>query len=243
MIPETIFSPNYYQGRSESVRVIVIHHTAGTLDSAIDHFRNPANQVSAHYLISHDGSRVVQMVDENNTAWHARFANPFTIGIECEDYDGCPFSGYETLTQLIRDIASRHGIVLGTYTIQPHRAYVNTVCPSDVNMALIVAMATGHAQNAPQTLSEHLTVSTGQVHADVPVSIRHSAHVNAVGGLFVRPGNTTDGEALRKMNLGDGFYYLQVVDGQDVNGNNKWFLLEDGHYAWTGGATTDNLTA
>lgn len=244
---EIVSSPNFYQGRSESIRIFVIHHTASTLDSAVDHFRNPGSQVSSHYLISHDGSRVVHMVGDENTAWHAKEANPFTIGIECEDYEGLPFNGYNTLNELLRQKAAEHNIVLGTYTIQPHKAYVNTECPGGVDMARIVSMATGSSVVSIPIV----TIPTATTISYIPTSVvmqdiisRNSGYVNAPQGLKVREAPSTSGNELRVMLNGQGFYYTSIIEGESINGNNRWFLLEDGHYAWTGGASQDsNLLA
>ena len=238
---EWIPSPNHYNGRlGDTPRIIVIHHTDGGISGSIATFQNPANQVSAHYIVSADGRRVVQMVHEYDAAWACEMANKFTINIECEDYPegGIVFNGYDTLMALIQGIASRNGITLGVYTIVPHKVYVNTQCPAGVDIARIVAMVTGVPTNAPVAIPQGTQTS-----APAPSPARQSAHVTSPGGLYVRLLNNTKGNPLRLMKNGDGFYFTGIVDGEDVQGNNKWFLLEDGHYAWSGGATIDTLTA
>ena len=69
---------------------IVIHYTAGgSLDSAVNTFKDPDVQASAHVVVDKDGS-LTQMVPFDHIAWHAgRSAfqdrtslNRFSIGIE-----------------------------------------------------------------------------------------------------------------------------------------------------------------
>ncbi|WP_345971067.1 N-acetylmuramoyl-L-alanine amidase [Sulfurimonas sp. HSL1-6] len=69
---------------------VVIHFTAGpTLASAVNTFKNPDIEASAHLIIDRDGT-VVQMVDFGRIAWHAGTSrwqersglNRYAIGIE-----------------------------------------------------------------------------------------------------------------------------------------------------------------
>ena len=56
------------------IRCIVMHATAGTWPGDFEWLRqggSTAAPVSCHYLISPDGSRVVQFVADHDTAWHA----------------------------------------------------------------------------------------------------------------------------------------------------------------------------
>jgi len=81
-----IESPNFTPGRGlATIDSIVCHNTDGSFESAIDTFKTESSAVSAHYIVARDG-RVVQMVLEKNTAWHAgdRAMNRRSIGIEHE---------------------------------------------------------------------------------------------------------------------------------------------------------------
>lgn len=69
---------------------LVIHYTAGTSASgAVNWFKNPQSQASAHFVIDRDGT-VTQMVPTNRRAWHAGVSqwgelsdlNSFSVGIE-----------------------------------------------------------------------------------------------------------------------------------------------------------------
>jgi N-acetylmuramoyl-L-alanine amidase len=60
-------SPNYASREGTDIDTLVLHNTDGTLASAIARFKNPAEDVSAHYLVDRNGS-IVQMVDDTQTA-------------------------------------------------------------------------------------------------------------------------------------------------------------------------------
>jgi|GEM_PF-5180193 len=74
---------------TRGVRRIVIHITDGgkKIDGTIAHFQNPVDKkgkplkVSSHYVVGQDGE-VVQMVRNNDIAYHAKGANSDSIGIE-----------------------------------------------------------------------------------------------------------------------------------------------------------------
>lgn len=76
-------SPNFKRGRKDDIKLIVAHVTDGgpNLDRAVEHLSKPENEVSAHFIIGQDGT-VVQLVDTQDTAWHAKGANSSSIGIE-----------------------------------------------------------------------------------------------------------------------------------------------------------------
>lgn len=105
---------NYDVGRTAAITTIVIHETDGTWLSATNWFQNPHSQVSAHYLVRAWDGGIMQFVAEADTAYHARFANPYSIGIEHE-YDprhAIPHTNaqYRASAQLVCAIAKRYGI-------------------------------------------------------------------------------------------------------------------------------------
>src|SRR5881394_3438790 len=75
---------NYDVGRTMAITQIVIHETGGTWFSAVNWFQNPRSRVSAHYLVKAWGGGILQFVAESDTAFQARVANPYSIGIEHE---------------------------------------------------------------------------------------------------------------------------------------------------------------
>jgi hypothetical protein len=82
LIKQFIQSPNFSSRNSTPIDMIVMHYTAGsTAQGAINRFLNPHEQVSAHYIIERNGD-IFQMVNDSEKAWHAKNANPRSIGIE-----------------------------------------------------------------------------------------------------------------------------------------------------------------
>jgi len=105
---------NYDAGRTMAITQIVIHETDGMWFSAVNWFQNPRSRVSAHYLVRAWGGGILQFVAEADTAYHARVANPYSIGIEHE-FD--PRHGvyhtdaqYRSSALLVCAIARRYGI-------------------------------------------------------------------------------------------------------------------------------------
>ena len=72
MIVEEAPSPNFGERRGGlRPELVVLHHTAmPTAEAALARLRDPAAEVSAHYLVAEDG-RVWRLVDEGARAWHA----------------------------------------------------------------------------------------------------------------------------------------------------------------------------
>jgi hypothetical protein len=63
-----IEAASYTLGRNGNpVRHITFHHVVGSAASAISKFRNPASQVSSHFIVGANG--ITCMVDTDNTAW------------------------------------------------------------------------------------------------------------------------------------------------------------------------------
>lgn len=110
----------------DPIDLIVLHATVGSYQGSLDWLRNPASEVSTHYLIGKDG-RIAQLVDERNQAWHAGTSfwrgrtnlNRYSIGIELENLTGSRgFVGQDPYTQaqvlsaawLVGDICTRRNI-------------------------------------------------------------------------------------------------------------------------------------
>lgn len=114
----------------DDIDIIVVHsnyHVADKqrqiydfdVDGCISQFRQGG--VSAHYMITRDGT-VLKMVDEKNIAWHAgrsalpggsrKWLNATSIGIEVISMkrDGPTEAQYHALDALIKDICKRYDI-------------------------------------------------------------------------------------------------------------------------------------
>lgn len=114
---------------------VVIHYTgADSASAAVHMLSSPQSQVSAHYLISRDGS-IVQLVDERARAWHAGESrwgalvdlNSASIGIEL-DNDGrtaFPPIQIDALLSLLSDLRQRYRLpasnFLGHSDVAPRR--------------------------------------------------------------------------------------------------------------------------
>jgi len=143
---EFILSPNFTQGRRrvkipgtetflDPISAIVIHYTGSmNIDGTISWFKNKTALVSAHYVVGRDG-RVVQMVKESDTAWHAgvssldgvKNVNYYSIGIELVGTADSGFNDRQlaSLYALVEILVTRYKIkperVVGHKTVSPGR--------------------------------------------------------------------------------------------------------------------------
>ncbi|MEW2080150.1 N-acetylmuramoyl-L-alanine amidase, partial [Streptomyces sp. NPDC013433] len=105
---------NYEPGRSARIDKVVIHVTQGSYAGSISWFQNGAAGVSSHYVIRSSDGDVTQMVRDSDTAYHARSANPSSLGIEHEGYvdNASWFSDamYRSSAALTRHLCDQHGI-------------------------------------------------------------------------------------------------------------------------------------
>jgi N-acetylmuramoyl-L-alanine amidase len=131
-------SPNC-SDRALPVSMLVLHYTGmPDAQSAIDRLRDPAAEVSAHYVVLEDG-QIVRMVPEARRAWHAGRSfwrgitdvNSASIGVEIVNpghefgYRPFPEEQMDAVTRLVADIKSRHDIprgnVVGHSDVAPAR--------------------------------------------------------------------------------------------------------------------------
>lgn len=129
-------SPNFGKRRGGVIPdMIVLHYTAmATAGAAQRRLCDPACQVSAHYLIGPEGA-VVQMVQEDQRAWHAGAGrwgacddiNSRSIGIELANDGSSPFAAaqMDALEQLMMGVMARWPIpperVIGHSDMAPGR--------------------------------------------------------------------------------------------------------------------------
>lgn len=154
---EWIASPNFTAGRPARPTYIVDHWTVGSAESAVGRFLNAdpdqrGGRASAHYIVRRDGS-VVQMVREEDTAWHAgrvgvTLWNDRGIGIEHEHRPkGLGFAGQDwpeiqlaASAALHRAIGQRWGILLiHRIGVFGHRETgASTACPGDLDIDRLI---------------------------------------------------------------------------------------------------------
>ena len=134
---------NYRAGRTQPVRYIVMHYTAGNGDTAknnCDYYHRVGGlQASAHYFVDEHG--VMQSVREGDTAWHCgaraywhpECRNANSIGIEMcsrKRADGSYYIKPETVANaaaLAKDIMQRYGI--DTEHVLRHYDVTGKRCP------------------------------------------------------------------------------------------------------------------
>ena len=86
---------NYSNSNREAtydINKIVIHVTQGSWSGAINWFKDPRAEASAHYTVRSSDGFIGQSVREEDIAWHAGWweTNKHSIGIEHEGYIGNP---------------------------------------------------------------------------------------------------------------------------------------------------------
>ena len=133
-------SPNFdHRREGQKPEMLIIHYTGMTDNQeAIDRLCDPGSVVSTHYVID-DIGKCLQLVDENNRAWHAGVSswagnndiNSCSIGVELcnpgheHGYKCFPEKQMATLLRLGSDIVARHSIlpqfVLGHSDVAPTR--------------------------------------------------------------------------------------------------------------------------
>ncbi|MGA3524942.1 N-acetylmuramoyl-L-alanine amidase [Melissospora conviva] len=115
---------NYAAGRSSPVTTVVLHVTQGSYAGTISWFQNPSSQVSAHYVVKSSNGEITQMVREGDTAYHARSANPYSVGIEHEGYVDNPSwftdTMYRSSAALTRYLCDKYGLPKNRTAIKGH---------------------------------------------------------------------------------------------------------------------------
>ncbi len=107
-------SPNYSAGRA-SYTYVVVHTTQGSYAGSVSWFQNAASNVSAHYVVRSSDGQITQMVQDQDTAWHAQCYNSKSLGIEHEGFVADPTTWYTDAmytesAKLTRWLADTHGI-------------------------------------------------------------------------------------------------------------------------------------
>jgi N-acetylmuramoyl-L-alanine amidase len=140
LVADVFPSPNHGERRNFlRADSIILHYTGmASAEAAIALLRDPAAEVSSHYVVEESG-RIVQLVPEARRAWHAglscwrgeRDMNSASIGVEIcnpgHDGGSPPFPDLqiEAVIALCRDISGRCGVpperVLAHSDIAPAR--------------------------------------------------------------------------------------------------------------------------
>ena len=122
---EPAASPNFgKRAEGKPIDILILHYTGmASAERALKWLCDPESSVSAHYFVFDDG-RIVQLVDENDRAWHAGKSfwagetdiNSRSLGIEIANpghefgYRAFPDDQVEAVIALCADLARRHAI-------------------------------------------------------------------------------------------------------------------------------------
>jgi N-acetyl-anhydromuramyl-L-alanine amidase AmpD len=213
--PEVEWMPaaenNYEVGRSAAITTIVIHETDGTWTSAINWFRNPRARVSSHYLVRAFGGGILQFVAESDTAFHARSANAWTIGIEHEFYPRLGIwhtdAQYRSSAVLVCAIARRYGIPIDRDHIVGHKELAGATHgdPGDTwNWTYYMSLVRGCSAPRAQAVAR---------------SLRTVADHNHVPSADLAFGNVSDEVSLLQWDLA----YLGFIEPDDVSSGGARF--------------------
>ena len=133
-------SPNYIHcNKRRNIHSVIIHYTGmRSLQSAVEKLLSKKYEVSSHYLISRTG-KIIQLVKDNNIAWHAGISNWFkfknlnknSIGIELENkghqygYQAFPSKQIVQLIKILKILKRKFKIkninITGHSDIAPNR--------------------------------------------------------------------------------------------------------------------------
>ncbi|MGK6323642.1 N-acetylmuramoyl-L-alanine amidase [Sphingomonas sp. DT-51] len=119
-------SPNF-NARKLPVSMIVLHYTGmASAAAAIERLRDPAAEVSSHYVVDEDGT-VLRLVDDDQRAWHAGRShwrtiddvNSASIGIEIVNpghefgYRAFPEPQVDAVIRLVAHLKDKYEITRG----------------------------------------------------------------------------------------------------------------------------------
>ena len=117
ILPETC----YRQVNSERKPTMIVTHWDAALSAKSCHKILEKRKISSHFVIDNDGT-IFQMVDTNNTTWHAKGVNDVSIGV---DFSNAYYSKYQKW--YIRKGFGRRPILENSYTNgfkhKPHLGY------------------------------------------------------------------------------------------------------------------------
>jgi N-acetylmuramoyl-L-alanine amidase-like protein/Big-like domain-containing protein len=114
-VPASPANYSHTKRPASAIRLIVVHVTEGTYESAVSWFRNPHARASANYVVSREGA-ITQMVPNSEVAWHSGngWVNRHSIGVEDEGFT--KVSGtftdaeYRASAQLVASLMRRYHV-------------------------------------------------------------------------------------------------------------------------------------
>jgi len=209
---------NFKVGRDgNSINKIIIHTVVGSLQSAITTFQNPSRIASAHYIVGLDG-RIVQMVKESDTAYHAGNWQVNLTSIGIEHADNMDYNGprtpelYEASARLVLDICKRYNIPIDRQHILRHRevSLKPTACPDNLDIDRIVARA-NQINTPPPPPPPDWQVNRQPIGSHVVQIQKDVSLINLSTGDIVKtfPAGSTIEVAYRTSHAGVDYYQTQ----------------------------------
>ena len=116
---------NYVANGIADHEYVVVHTMQGSYAGTISWFKNPASNVSTHFVMRSGDGEVTQMVNLADRAWHVGSSNSYAIGIEHEGYIDDPekwytWATYTSSARLTRWCADQFAIPLSRDHIVGH---------------------------------------------------------------------------------------------------------------------------
>lgn len=216
-----------------SIDLLIIHGMGGTLSGTTQWFQNLFSFVSAHAGVGE--SEVHEYVDWHDTAWGAGKweINLRSFNLEIQNQPLNDTILRNAKEYLISNVIPK---VFGDRRpdrswVRGHNEIIATACPKGISVDAFVADLQAMWDAAHVVAPPEPTVN---------VPIRVEGRVTSSVGVNVRSEPSTKGTIItspdRPMRLGQGFWYIEKVTGESIQGNNIWLRLEDNNYCW-GGAT------
>jgi N-acetyl-anhydromuramyl-L-alanine amidase AmpD len=107
-------SPNQSSRGSNAITHVSIHRMEGYYASSIALFQRSSANASAHYMVRSSDGQITQMVREYRKAWHTKYNNTYTIGIEHEGFSRntskLTTAMYTSSTNIVKSICARRNI-------------------------------------------------------------------------------------------------------------------------------------
>ncbi len=122
-------SPNFTTG-SINQQFSVVHVTQGSFAGSVSWLQNPNAQASTHYIIRSSDGYIIQLVREQNKAWHAVCWNSYMLGVEHEGFvdNQAWFTDamYLSSAALYRHFSTRYNIPFSRNRIIGHNEWQNS---------------------------------------------------------------------------------------------------------------------
>jgi len=178
-------------------RGLVEHIAEGTFEGTISWCKNPASQVSAHFVVARDG-RIAQLVDTDVTAWTQIEGNGHWLSVENEGFTPNPLTNAQVEASAVI-LAKGHEVYGYPLTL--------ATCPSDRglghhSMGAECGVNWGHSRcPGPAVKAQKpviLDIATQIIGGDMPISDQDIDRiVSALLGQLLGTSGPTVGVALQ----------------------------------------------